>query len=157
MSFQPKYVRALPPADRAGRHVKRYHITREPDGAIGADIVEAAYAAADKLLPAPDGEMPPASWIVLHEGRDAMYLCVYSWIWGNAVHARGAAAGEPYLGCPDKDLTSFVTVTEPLAGCVWELPTMAHERTAWVAHMLTPDVPDLRGYLADTLPDGPIG
>jgi hypothetical protein len=157
MTFQQKYVHALPAVDRAGRHVKRYHITREPDGVIGADIVEAAYAAADKLLPAGDDEMPPAGWIVLHEGRDAMYLCVYSWIWGNAVHSRGASAGELYLGCPDKDLTNFVVVSEPLVGCVWELPTMAHERTAWVRHMLSPDGPDLDGYLADTLPDGPIG
>jgi hypothetical protein len=157
MPFHQKYVHALAPIDRADRNIKRYHITREPDGVIGADIADAAYAAAEKLLPAPDGEMPPASWIVLHEGRDAMYLCVYSWLWGNAVHSRGAAAGEPYLSCPDKDLTNFITVSEPLVGCVWELPTMAHERTAWVRHMLAPSVPDLAGYLADTLPDGPIG
>jgi hypothetical protein len=60
MSFQQKHVHSLPAVERAGRHVKRYHITREPDGVIGADVVDAAYAAADKLLPAPDGEMPPA-------------------------------------------------------------------------------------------------
>lgn len=157
MSFQQKHVHSLPAVERAGRHVKRYHITREPDGVIGADVVDAAYAVADKLLPAPDGEMPPASWIVLHEGKSAMYLCVYSWVWGNAVHSQGASAGEPYLGCEDKDLTNFVILSEPLVGCVWELPAMAHERTAWVRHMLSPEAPDLDGYLADTLPDGPIG
>jgi hypothetical protein len=157
MSFQQKYVHSLPAVERAGRYVKRYHITREPDGTIAADIVDAAYAVADKLLPAPDGEMPPGGWIVLHEGKGAMYLCVYSWVWGNAVHTQGASAGEPYLGCSDKDLTNFVIASEPLVGCVWELPTMAHERTAWVRHMLSPEAPDLDGYLADTLPDGPIG
>jgi hypothetical protein len=157
MSFQQKHVHAHPVIERAGRTVKPYHITRVPDGAIGAGIVDAAYTMADKLLPAPDGEMPPASWIVLHEGKGAMYLCIYSWVWGNAVHGRGAAAGEPYLGCQDSDLTNFVVLSEPLVGCVWELPTMAHERTAWVRHMLAPDAPDLAGYLADTLPDGPIG
>ncbi len=157
MSFQQKYVHSLPAIERAGRYVKRYHITRAPDGVIGPDVVDAAYAVADKLLPAPDGEMPPAGWIVLHEGKGAMYLCVYSWVWGNAVHSQGASAGEPHLGCSDTDLTNFVILSEPLVGCVWELPTMAHERTAWVRHMLSPEVPDLDGYLADTLPDGPIG
>lgn len=157
MTFKPKYVRSLPVAEMEGRVVKPYHITREPDGELAQDIVEAAYAVAAKLMPAPDDEMPPATWIVLHEGKDVMYLCVYSWVWGNVVHARGAAAGEPYFGCPDKDLTNYVVLTEPMIGCVWELPTLAHERTAWVTHMLTPDEPDLAGYLADTLPDGPIG
>jgi hypothetical protein len=157
MTFHQKYVHALPPVERAGRHVKRYHVTREPDGILALELAEAAYAVADKLLPAPDDETPPASWLVLHEGKDAMYLCVYSWVWGNVVHARNAAAGEPFVGCLDKDLTNYVVLSEPLIGCVWELPTMAHERTAWVQHILTPDTPDLAGYLADTLPDGPIG
>jgi hypothetical protein len=36
-------------------------------------------------------------------------------------------------------------------GCVWELAIVAHERDAWVRHMLAPGQPDLDGYLADSL------
>jgi hypothetical protein len=157
MPFKQKYVRPLPAIELGGRQVKPYHITREPDGVLAPDIVDAAYAIVAKLLPAPDGEAPPAGWVVLHEGKDAMYLCVYSWVWGNVVHARNAAAGEPYVGCPDKDLTNFVVLTEPLIGCVWELATMEHERAAWVRHVVAPAAPDLGAYLADTLPEGPVG
>jgi hypothetical protein len=157
MTFKQKYVRALPVTEMAGWRVKPYHVTRESDGVLADEIVDAAYATAAKLLPAPDGETPPAAWIVLHEGKSATYLCVYSWVWGNCVHARNAAAGEPYVGCPDGDLTNFHVLTEPMIGCVWELPTMAHERTAWVKHMIAPEVPDLAGYLADTMPRGSIG
>ena len=45
----------------------------------------------------------------------------------------------------------------PWIGCVWELPPIAHERDAWVRHMLVPDQPDLSAYLADFMPDGLTG
>ena len=157
MPFHDKYVHALPELDLAGRHVKPYHITLEPDGVLAAEIVGAAYAMAADLATAPDDEMPPASWLVLHEGRSAMYLCVYDWVWGNSIRVRTAAAGEPFVGCPDDDLTHFVETNQPFAGCVWELATMEHERAAWVRHMLVPEEPDLESYLADRVPDGPVG
>lgn len=157
MTFHQKYVHPMPVVELGTRQVKPYHVTREPHGVLAPEIVSAAYKTAAGLMPEPDDEMPPAGWIVLHEGKSAMYLCVYSWVWGNVVHARNAAAGEPYVGCTDDDLTHYTVLTEPLIGCVWELPTMAHERTAWVTHMLKPQVPDLTGYLADTLAEGPTG
>jgi hypothetical protein len=157
MPFQDKYLRTLPSFALAGRHIKPYHVTREPDAVLAPDIVSAAYVMAGQLLAPPDEEMPPASWLVLHEGRSAMYLCVYDWVWGNAIEVVSAAAGEPYFGCPDDDLTHFVANTRILAGCVWELTVLEHERAAWVRHVLAPDEPDLPSYLADTMPDGPVG
>ena len=65
-----------------------------------------------------------------------------------------AAAGEPYLGCPDDDPAHFVPNARILAGCVWELTVLEHERAAWVEHMLVPDEPDLDAYLADGVADG---
>ena len=49
MPFHDKYVHALPELDLAGRHVKPYHITLEPDGVLAAEIVGAAYAMAADL------------------------------------------------------------------------------------------------------------
>ncbi|MQS15936.1 hypothetical protein F7Q99_27695 [Streptomyces kaniharaensis] len=157
MAFHHKHVRALPPVGIGAWQLKPYHVTRDADRPLAAPLVDAAYATAATMLPDPDDEMPPAGWLVLHEGMGALYLCVYTWVWGNVVHARTAAAGEPYLGCPDDDLTHWTVNTTPYAGCVWELPTMEHERRAWVRHLLTPDTPDLTAYLTDRLPDGPVG
>jgi hypothetical protein len=157
MPFHDKHVRFRPVFELAGRQIKPYHITREPDGVLSPAIVDAAYVMAAQLLPPPDYEMPPAAWLVLHEGKEPMYLCVYDWVWGNAVEVLSAAAGEPYFGCPDDDPTHFVANTRILAGCVWELALLEHERAAWVRHMLAPDEPDLQAYLADGVPDGPVG
>jgi hypothetical protein len=157
MPMPDKYIQSLPVFELAGRYVKPYHITREPGGVLRPDIIEAAYKTAEQLASPPDDEMPPASWLILHEGKGATYLCVYDWVWGNAVEGKGAAAGEPYLGCTDSDETHFVVVTRPLVGCVWELAVLEHERAAWVRHMLTPAEADLAAYLADRPADGPVG
>jgi hypothetical protein len=157
MPFRDKFVQAQPVLDLAGRRVKPYHIRLEPDTTLAPVIVGAAYAMAGQMLAPPDHEMPPASWLVLHEGKTAMYLCVYDWVWGNAVEVISAAAAEPFLGCPDDDPAHFVPVNRILAGCVWELTVLEHERAAWVRHMLVPAEPDLDAYLADTVGSGPVG
>jgi hypothetical protein len=36
-------------------------------------------------------------------------------------------------------------------GCVYELVPLGHERDAWIRHMLVPSVPDLDGYLSDSM------
>ena len=38
-----------------------------------------------------------------------------------------------------------------------EFAVLEHERSSWVRHMLSPDQPDLGGYLGDTVTNGPIG
>ena len=81
----------------------------------------------------------------------------YLQYWDNVLHFRGAAAGQPVLGCPDHDPAHFVTPDRPWIGCVWELPPILHERDAWVRHMLVPESPDIEAYLADTLPEGTTG
>jgi hypothetical protein len=44
-----------------------------------------------------------------------------------------------------------------LIGCVWELPALVHERSSWVRHGLQPGEPAVDAYLADFLPEGPVG
>ncbi len=56
-----------------------------------------------------------------------------------------------------KDPERFAELARPWIGCVWELPPLGHERSAWVRHVLAPDEPDLPGYLADLLPEGKTG
>lgn len=156
MPFTEKFVRTAPPVEVAGRVVKRYYVT--PGGeAMDAAVERAALAVLPALLPEPDGT-PPATFAVLHRGSDnAAYVNAYSWVWDNVLQYRAAAAAQPELGCPDDDPAHFVLVDKPWVGCVWELPPIAHERDAWVRHMLLPDKPDLEAYLADSMPDGLTG
>ncbi|MEW1640675.1 MULTISPECIES: hypothetical protein [unclassified Streptomyces] len=164
MPFTEKLLTVLPPIEVAGRHIKRYHVTADPAG-IAPEVQEAAYAILPELLPRPrpgDGPTgdgtPPATFVVLHRGGDdGAYLNAYSWVWDNVLHFRGASAGQPVLGCPDRDPTHFVRPDLPWIGCVWELPPIQHERDAWVRHLLAPEVPDLDAYLADSLPAGTTG
>ncbi|MFG2549970.1 hypothetical protein [Streptomyces sp. NPDC048581] len=156
MSFTEKLLTVPPPIEVAGRHIKRYHVTADPAG-IAPEVEKAAYAILPELLPEADGT-PPATFVVLHRGGDdGAYLNAYSWVWDNVLHFKGASAGQPVLGCPDNDPTHFITPDLPWIGCVWELPPILHERDAWVRHLLAPEVPDLKAYLADSLPEGTTG
>jgi hypothetical protein len=154
--FKEKFLTVPPPIEVAGRRIKRYHVTADPAG-IEPEVERAAYAMLPRLLPEPDGT-PPATFVVLHRGGDdGAYFNAYSWVWDNVLHFRGAAAGQPVLGCPDRNPAHFVTVDLPWIGCVWELPPILHERDAWVRHLLACEVPDLEAYLTDSMAEGTTG
>ncbi|MBO3745748.1 hypothetical protein J5X84_06660 [Streptosporangiaceae bacterium NEAU-GS5] len=156
MPFMEKNLRALAPITVQDRPYKRYHVDR-PGHEIEPEVEKAAYAFLPRLVPEPAGDSP-AGWIVLHRGGDTgAYLLAYTWVWDNVVECHVAAAGQPILGCPDEDPTHFILETRPWFGCVWELPALEHERSAWVRHMFVPDEPDLDGYLADTRRPGSVG
>ncbi len=156
VSFTEKHLLVPPPIEVGGRHIKRYHVTADPAG-IEPEVEKAAYAVLPDLLPEPD-DTPPATFVVLHRGNDdGAYLNAYSWVWDNALRFAAAAAGQPFLNCPDRDPTHFVRLDGSLIGCVFELPPIAHERDAWVRHVLAPEQPDLAGYLADSAPEGNTG
>jgi hypothetical protein len=158
MPFQPKNLSVLPPAEIAGRQVKRYEVTT-PGLSIEAELRAAAEAFLPTLFPEfIDEETLPISFTVLHRSSAGMYLNAYSWVWTNVIYCRTASSGQqPFLGSTNSDLRVFTLINKPLIGCVWELPPLAHERSAWVQHMLDPAVPDLDAYLADTLPAGLVG
>lgn len=82
---------------------------------------------------------------------------MHSWVWDNVVHCRTATAGEPWFGCEPGNLTDFREIDKPLVGCVWELAALGHEPAAWVRHVFGAEEPDVHAYLADVLPDGPVG
>lgn len=149
-----KDLRSLPPISARGRPLKRY-VVDAPDYRIDQPVAEAM----DQLLPAllPDlDEGPAGGWVVMHRTRAAAFLLAYSWVWDNVVELRWAAAGEPFVGCPDEDVTHFVAVQRPWIGCVWELTMLEHERRSWVRHVLEPDLPDLDAWLLDVQPSGTV-
>ncbi|HEX3816115.1 MAG TPA: hypothetical protein VHX59_25030 [Mycobacteriales bacterium] len=158
MPFEPKDLAVQPTREIAGRQVKRYEVTT-PGLTIDAEVRAAAETYLPSLFPVfEDEETLPVTFTVLHRGSGGMYLNAYSWVWGNVIHCRTSASGDqPFLGSSDPDLRVFTEIAKPLIGCVWELPPLAHERSAWVRHILSPDQPDLAAYLTDVLPDGKVG
>jgi hypothetical protein len=156
VAFNEKLLRYSGVAKVAGRQIKRYHVHGQADE-IEPEVEQAAYAFLARLLPDPDDETPPAGFVVLHRNRQGTFLDAYSWVWENVIECRTAAAGVTFLGCDDEDPTHFKPLNRPWIGCVWELAPFGHERSAWVRHVLQPEVPDLDGYLADVYPDGPCG
>lgn len=155
MPFTEKILRAPGTVTIGGRHVKRYHVNLDGSD-IDQHVQDAAYVFLPSLLPEPDGT-PPATFTVLHQTGQGVFLNAYSWFWDNVIYCRTAAAGVTELGCPDEDTTHWIELDKPLIGCVWELPPIDHERTAWVRHMLVPSVADLDGYLRDMMAEGPVG
>ena len=140
----------------AGRQLKRYDV-HLPDVEIEDDVRDAAEAFVACLLAELDEETPPAGFTVLHRNAQGAFLDAYSWVWTNVIECRTSAACVPFVGCDDEDPTRFKVLSRPWIGCVWELAPFEHERSAWVRHILEPDMPDLAGYLADNLPDGLAG
>ncbi len=153
MGYIEKNLKSFDAVTVNDRHLKRYHVD-QPSRPLETAVIEAAYDIVPKLLPSVDGDTA-AGWLVLHRGADTgAYMLAYSWVWDNVIEVHSYAAGQPVLDCPDLDPTNFVEVTKPWSGCVWELAVLEHERSAWVRHVLSPDVPDLAGYLSDMAADG---
>ncbi len=151
MGFSERHLRPAGVASAGDWRVKQYRVavTEQP---IEAAVVAAAEACLPALMPAAAATdaTPRVAFSVLHKGVDAVWLMVYAWVYGEIVHSRGANAG---LAAP----TAFAPLAEPLIGCVWELPALVHERSAWVRHGLQPGEPSNDAYLADFLPEGPVG
>lgn len=138
-----------------GRPVKRYHLGRE--GVPISPVIEDRAGALIPAMFAPDDGTPQVAFTTLFRSGAGSHLNVYSWYWDNVIHARFAGGGVPFLGCPDDNPENLVMLDLPVAGCVYELSVLIHERSAWIRHMLMPDTPDLDAYLADTFSPGPAG
>ena len=151
MGFSERYLRSggvLPVGDW---QVKHYLVT-VTETPLDDAVVEAATSFLPKLLPSSAGTdtTPKVAFSVLHKGMDAIWLNLYTWVYGEILHCRAASAA---FDTP----TVFAPLREPLIGCVWELPALVHERSAWVRHGLQPPEPAVEAYLADFLPEGPVG
>jgi hypothetical protein len=154
--FAERFLSSHGVVEVAGRAVKVYHLNVD-DRAIEPHVVAAALAVLSTLVAAPDPTTPSAAFAIVHRGRNgAAYTLAYSWVWDNVIEAHTAAAGVPFLGCPDDDPTHFVPLTKQWIGCVWELAPFEHERSAWVQHMLSGEA-NLGAYLADTCAPGAVG
>jgi hypothetical protein len=153
-AFTPRTVHALGVAVFGAWHLKRYALAVCPDGPRRA-VVQAGDAATAAVLAAhadrppvrarPDDAAPlsdPASltvdghpvragFTIIHEARPACFLQINRW-------RAGVDLVPTYLTAPLDHPDRWTPVPGGAIGCVWELPVIAHERDAWVRHVLAP-------------------
>lgn len=151
---EPYLARRVAPIDiwrEAGHAIKVYGIHRDPDLTVPmlSDAVVASARAATRAVlerEAANERCHGLGFCIVHVGEEAIWLLVDWWITGGIVCQRMLSAP---LAQPD----TFTPVTQPALACVWELVVTAHERDAWVRHMLTAK-PDPAAWLDDVLPAG---
>jgi len=149
--YAPRRIAALAPWHGPTHTLKVYAIQRDPDPAVpmltAAQADAARAAALDALERHAGGERDHGlGFAIVHVGEEAVWLLVDWWISGGIVCQR-------MLSAPLSRPGVFAPVQAPALACVWELVVTAHEREAWVRHMLCA-APDPAAWLADRLADG---
>lgn len=127
--------------------VKCTAITVRGRAAHFADVFDAAWTKAETLLAAMDGGADAGvASLIVHVGTGGVWLLLDWWEQGDMLMHR-------HFHASIDDPARFTDVAPQHVGpCVWELAVQAHERQAWLTHVLAnPAGPDLGAYLADGL------
>ncbi|MFI9000035.1 hypothetical protein [Streptomyces sp. NPDC053541] len=140
-------VRALGAREVAGHLLKVYGI-EAPGRAVGeAEAAPALALAADHLALGRHRGSLGLAVLLVHVGGDGDYVLVHSWIEGHMsdLAVWTGPAGRPAELRPGR---------AGLAPCVWEAAVLAHEREAFVRHLLDgtgPGAVRVSAWAADTL------
>jgi hypothetical protein len=155
MSITEKFLRAPGPIEISGRMLKRYHITTF-EAEIEPGIQKAACEILPELVPQPDDETPPpAGWCCTR--APTAPTCALTAGSGATSSRCGRRWQENPTLAALIPIRNFGVFDRRWIGCIWELAPFGHERSSWVRHILEPDLPDLTGYINDTLPEGRTG
>lgn len=145
--YRPRAVRPRGVRTFGDWALKLYGIAYQGDEP-GPELVEAALAAAESGLPesALSDDRYGLGFLGIHEGRDTNFVFVSWWENENELQHRVF-----YSTSERPDQLRPATPEEPIA-CVWDLSVIAHEREAWIRHMLAnPRGADASAYLDDSL------
>lgn len=139
--FETRPTRYVGLATINGWRIKQYEITLD-NTPISAAVAAAAHQLLTNTVPATDDGV---GFVITHRGAEQMWLLADLWH-GDIIHQYTFFAD---LVTP----TDFEPVpTGGPTACVWELAVHAHERDAYIEHVLDPyDGPDHDAYLADVL------
>lgn len=149
--YRPRRIRFLELWEPALWAIKVYGITR---GELPSRrLVAAAKRAAEERLSTTAAEQTHygVGFLGIHAGKTANFVFVDWWADQNELHHH------VYISALDApELLEYKTPTG-VSACVWDLQVIAHEREAWVQHVLSsPEQPDFQGYLAQTLTIEPL-
>lgn len=86
------------------------------------------------------------AFLIVHEGTDGVWSIINWWIGGEMLQNR------TYFTSFDNQDQFELCPNEGGMVCVWELAVIAHERQAWISHILKKATsPDFVAYLNDTI------
>ena len=148
--YEPRPIRFLGVSSTPGEwHVKRYAITvAGHGGALPETAAEACWQASTDALPAaPTGRGGHGMAVLtMHMGLQGFWALLDWWAHNDIpMHRHWRASADDPAALRDAAADGF-------GPCVWELAVQAHERRAWLRHVLAnPAGPDLRDYLKDGL------
>ena len=110
--------------------------------------VEAAWQALTAALPVHSAthDSHGVAVLTMHLGLQGFWVLIDCWAYGDVLmHRHLRAPVDSFAGLRD-------AATEGFGPCVWALAVQAHERQAWLRHVLAnPHGPDLGSYLEDGL------
>jgi hypothetical protein len=145
--YAPRPVRCLHVADLDGWRIKVCGIAYS--GEVPEEgLVDAALAVARRRLPSPasSDNRYGVGFLGVHQGRASNFVFLDWWEEENELHHHVwfSSRAEPTTLREQRP-------ADPIA-CAWDIAVLAHERTAWVSHVLAnPRGPDLDAYLDDQL------
>jgi hypothetical protein len=145
--FARRSVRPLDLLTVDGWRLKVYGITYQGQRPVQT-LVEAAVAAARERLPCPavTDDRYGVGFIGAHDGRGANFVFIDWWENEDELHHHTWLSSKGHPG------SLRPTTPRDLTACVWDLAVIAHERAAWLRHVLArAKGPDLDGYLEDCL------
>jgi hypothetical protein len=126
--------------------LKEYSIAHGRDRAR-PELVAAAESVATGVLPSPAVSRTRygVGFLGIHDGRGGNFVFVDWWEQENELHHH------VFFSTSDEPAALRAWTPDDPIACVWDLSVVAHERRAWVRHVLAAPEPDLDGYLADVL------
>jgi hypothetical protein len=140
--YRPRPVRFIRLDRRGDWRLKVYGIAT-PGRTPRAAFVDAATDLAGIALPDPavSDERYGVGVVTAHDSATYCFALLYWWQSANELHQRVYAA-------PLDNPRALTKVTDPGAGCVWELSVVDFERRAWMEDVLAnPNGPDIDRYL----------
>jgi hypothetical protein len=141
-SYQPRPVRFIRLERQGDWRLKVYGIAT-PGRAPRAELVAAAVKLAGVVLPEPavSDERYGVGVVIAHDAATYCFALLYWWQSANELHQRVYAA-------PRDRPQALTKLSDPAAGCVWELSVLDFERRAWIEDVLAnPHGPDIDRYL----------
>jgi hypothetical protein len=145
--YAARSVRLLDILNVDAWRLKLYGITYRGERPVQA-LVDAAVAATHKQLPRPavTDDRYGVGFVGAHDGRGANFVFVDWWENEDELHHH------TWLSSKNEPSRLRPTGPDDLTACAWDLALIAHERAAWVQHVLArPQGPDLDAYLATRL------
>ncbi|HYM64055.1 MAG TPA: hypothetical protein VES61_05190 [Gaiellaceae bacterium] len=140
--YRPRHLRFIRREDLGEWRLKLYGIATNGN-MPRPEFVEASTRLARDAFPQPavTDQRHGTGFVIAHDAATACIALFYWWQSQNELHQR------IYFG-PKDDPNAMAQISDPAAGCVWEIGIIDFERRAWIEDVLAnPNGPDVERYL----------